>query len=62
MELPPTVFGLKLLHDSVISATDRKLVLMEIDFDKPLYVYKKAKAGLNKYMAESISLIEVTEA
>ena len=43
MEIPPTVLGLKLLNDSGISATYRKLVLTEVDFDKLEEVYKKAK-------------------
>ena len=44
MEITPTVLRLKLLHDFGISATDRKLVLTEVNFDKPEEVYKKANA------------------
>ena len=50
MELPPTVLGLKIIHDSGISYTDRKLVLIEIDFETLADVYKKVKVGLNKYL------------
>ena len=34
MELSQTVLGLKLLHDAGLSATDKKLVISEINFKK----------------------------
>ena len=56
MELSQTLLGLKLLHDAGLSATDKKLVMIEINFKKPADVYKKEKSGLAKYLTDSIGL------
>ena len=61
MELSQTVLGLILLHDAGLSATDKKLVMSEIDFKKPDDIYKKAKSGLAKYLTDSIGLSEAVE-
>ena len=53
MELPPTVLELKIIHDSGISNTDRKLVLTEINFDTLADAYKQANVGLNKYLDDT---------
>ena len=48
--LSNTVLGLKIIHDSNISDTDKKLVMTEINFNKPDEIYTNAKGGLNKYL------------
>ena len=48
--LSNSVLGLKIIHDSSISDTDKKLVMTEINFNKPDEIYTNAKGGLNKYL------------
>ena len=51
MDMSQTILGLKLIHDSGLSDSQRNMVLVEINFEKKDDVYEKAKLGLNKYMA-----------
>ena len=60
MSLSSTVLGLKLLHDAGLSPTDKKLVMSEVNFQKPDGVYKDAKLGLAKYLTDSTGLAEAT--
>ena len=60
MSLSPTVLGLKLLHDAGLSPTDKKLVMSEVNFQRPEGVYKEAKLGLAKYLTDSTGLAEAT--
>ena len=60
MSLSETVLGLKLLHDAGLSPTDKKLVMSEVNFQKPEGVYKEAKLGLAKYLTDSSGLAEAT--
>ena len=58
MALSETVLGLKLLHDVGLSPTDKKLVMSEVNFQKPEGVYKEAKLGLAKYLTDSSGLAD----
>jgi len=58
MSLSETVLGLKLLHDAGLSPTDKKLVMSEVNFQKPEGVYKEAKLGLAKYLTDSSGLAD----
>ena len=60
MSLSETVLGLKLLHDAGLSPTDKKLVMSEVNFQRPEGVYKDAKLGLAKYLTDSTGLAEAT--
>ena len=53
MELPGKVKAMKLLHNSGLTANDKKLVLSGMDFSKKDEVYKQAKIGLVKYDVKS---------
>ena len=53
MELPGKVKAMKLLHNSGLTANDKKLVLSGMDFSKKDEVYKQAKTGLAKYNVKS---------
>ena len=45
MKLSQTVLGLKLLHDTGLSSTDKKLVMSKIDFKNRLTCIRKQRAG-----------------
>ena len=51
MEMSQTILGLKLIHNAGLNESQNNLVLVEIDYEKKGDVYKKAKLGLNKYLA-----------
>merc|ERR1719319_874330 len=52
MDLPAKVKGLKLLRDVGLTEQDRKLVLTEVNFDQEEDVYRQARVGIYKYLAD----------
>merc|ERR1719319_928977 len=52
MDLPAKVKGLKLLRDAGLTEQDRKLVLTEVNFDQEEDVYRQARVGIYKYLAD----------
>merc|ERR1719319_2053930 len=52
MDLPAKVKGLKLLRDAGLTEQDRKLVLTEENFDQEEDVYRQARVGIYKYLAD----------
>merc|ERR1719319_2037755 len=55
MDLPAKVKGLKLLRDAGLTEQDRKLVLTEVNFDQEEDVYRQARVGIYKYLADGRS-------
>ena len=53
MDLPPMIHGLNLIYSSKLSDNDLKIVMREVDNDKPEDMYKDAKKSLKKYLGTS---------